>query len=199
MPYPTRRGLLTLAAILCFAAGSGPALGHDRSCKKDADCVLVLRPLSKCRCVRCGGMAVNRKAWEKWKKKAPLLRCRKLPVCPRCEPFPPGSRKAACVKGRCEVRPVVKSSPGRGVRVKATAKDLRCKRHKDCGWLPAVCGRCAPCKPTWRPVGNQQAIRRIRGIQSIVDCAPLKCRPCAKAKNWKGTRVVCLKGRCAPR
>jgi hypothetical protein len=77
-----------------------------------------------------------------------------------------------------------------------TAPDeLACKKDADCVFLPSICPRCPPCTPTWRPVGNRAALKRIRRMQAIVDCAAPACRKCKAA--WLGKKPICLKGRCA--
>lgn len=239
---------LLLLALMMVTSAPRSARGQDRSCGKDADCVLVTRSFSPCRCAPCGGRAVSRPALQKWKRKASRLRCRRLPRCRRCKAWAPGSREAACVKGRCQVRAVVRAMVALRGNVKtrffhaSTCRHFRCKnctatfatrvaarqagyhphkqcaagaiglgiqprkkddssckRNADCGFLPSVCPICAPCKPTWRPVGNREAIRRIRGIQAIVDCARPRCKPCASSSNWLGKKAICLKGRCVPR
>lgn len=249
----THRLIWSALLVLAPTFHSSPALGMDTSCRTDSDCVVVTQSLSPCRCAPCGGRAVNKKAWQRWKKKAPRLRCRKLPSsCARCRPIKPGSLKAVCLARKCQLRAVTRPAATRtagrlsgnvksriyhgpschyyrcknctasfatsaaarkaGFRackkcggivrapvVKAPRNTKACKRNKDCGFMPAICPICNPCKPTWRDVGNLKAIRRARGLAAIVDCAVPRCRACARASNWRGTKVVCLKGRCTAR
>lgn len=79
----------------------------------------------------------------------------------------------------------------------APAKYLVCKKDIDCIFVPSICGRCAPCKPTLRPVGNRKKLQWVRMLQTRVRCSKPRCRKCAKHKNWLGTRAVCVRGRCA--
>ena len=81
----------------------------------------------------------------------------------------------------------------------APRASLTCKRNKDCGFLPVICPVCLPCKPAWRPVGNLRAIRLARAAAAKVNCAMPRCLACGMKRNWRGTRVVCLLGRCTAR
>lgn len=81
--------------------------------------------------------------------------------------------------------------------VRRATGETRCKADRDCTFLPSVCPRCDPCKPTWREVGNRQAARRIKALSASVDCMDRRCKSCSKKSNWLGARPVCVGGRCA--
>jgi hypothetical protein len=87
------------------------------------------------------------------------------------------------------------AADARGPKLRAVDEST-CKRDRDCVFLPAVCDRCPPCKPAWRPVGNRTALKRIKSMQARVRCAPVRCRDCAKASNWLGEKPICARGRC---
>jgi len=75
--------------------------------------------------------------------------------------------------------------------------DLVCRKDADCVFLPSICPECAPCKPTPRRFGNQEALGRIHSMQARVRCALPKCPPCADEKNRIGGNLTCTDGRCA--
>jgi len=74
--------------------------------------------------------------------------------------------------------------------------DLVCKKDVDCVFLPPVCPRCPPCKPTPRRVGNITTLKQIQKTQTRMRCAKTKCRPCASAKNWIEGNIACEDGLC---
>jgi hypothetical protein len=78
------------------------------------------------------------------------------------------------------------------------SKVLDCRRDEDCGFAVSVCGECAPCQPSWRPVSNRAEIRRIHDIQTRARCARKKCPSCASASWSAGDRAVCRDQRCTP-
>ena len=80
--------------------------------------------------------------------------------------------------------------------VRRAVDESACKQDRDCVFLPAICDRCPPCKPAWRPVGNRAALKRIQSMRARVRCAAVRCQGCAKESNWLGTRPICARGRC---
>lgn len=74
--------------------------------------------------------------------------------------------------------------------------DLLCRQDADCVFLPSICPRCPPCKPTPRRIGNREALKRIQDTQARVRCVVPRCAPCASEKNWVGGRLACTGGRC---
>lgn len=76
------------------------------------------------------------------------------------------------------------------------SKDLVCATDADCAFLGSICPGCAPCTPTWRPVGTRKAADAIAAKAATVDCGPTACEACARESNWLGVAAICHDKQC---
>lgn len=158
-----------------------------------------MQALVNCRAPRC------RKCAPRWLGKRPICRDRRCTVegqdrhCyKRC--LRKSSMQAissAAIEAQCRHRCGLTAPSAKEPPRLPWSKDRACKRDKDCRLLPTRCRNCAPCKPTWRPVGNHAAAARI--LKGPKGCPKVRCKRCGDAKNLLGRRAVCVRGQCEPR
>ncbi len=171
-------------------AAVGAAPGKYLVCKKHRDCVFVPSICGRCApCKPTLRTVGNRKQLQRVRMLQARVRCAK-PRCRKCANHKNWlPTRAMCIRNKCTAVPRKKAKP-------RIHKHQFCKKDTDCVFVPSICRRCAPCKPTMRPVGNRKMLRWVHVSRKKVRCARRRCRRCSRKKNWLGKKAVCFQNRC---
>lgn len=164
----------------------------ERSCRKDADC--VIRPSLCHACDPCRPTwrrVCNQKTARRIRSTRNRIRCA-MRRCRKCAHHKHwlGTRPVCFLK-QCTLAP-------RQATSRKIPRSLRCKRHADCGFLPPPLCACRPCGLYWRQPANRATIRRMLSLRAQARvCRRRRCQRCRS--RALGKKALCLKGRCTVR